>query len=548
MVGFFLMVIVGAVIVILTVFAAIIVRQVAVIMLIILAPLAFALAILPNTKKWFDRWRKTFIGVLMLFPIVSLVFSACTIAANIMGNISQTQSAAGNTTLAVFYGIAAIAVAIIPLFAVYPLMKGSFKAIDDLTGGAGSKLAGYRDKAAKWGGQKGKNAGDRANARIGRSSWGQNSRIGKIMGGTKKSQMRGNRLKFAKQIEQGKYDKEMTDTFANDLDKKMLSGAITNDMVAEMASKGTRNGKKISGFERQAAIAKHGQLANPEELMTMIQNNATDSDIEVRSATAAIAKEKLGVGGGWMADYIGNKNGGGGYMSAKTDANGTVVRPAGFGDKEKLSVINGALGNTKLMAGYKGSDTQKLIDLGSNIDPKGSSKRAFAGSALNMSANQLGDLQSDPVGGGGQAQKVAEYRANAGAANQEFTEATSEAQRIDTLPQARADILQRQDASASNLSQQKAALDQAAATYNDSVDNGTDAATLEIHRQGLSVAQDQYNQATTQHQQLTNEAAKVIEEHDKYHNSDGTKTNDFRAAAGRLGNAADDPYRTIGRK
>lgn len=56
------------------------VRQALITVLIILAPLAFVAYLLPNTEKWFDKWRSTFMTMLLLFPIFSVLFGGAQLA------------------------------------------------------------------------------------------------------------------------------------------------------------------------------------------------------------------------------------------------------------------------------------------------------------------------------------------------------------------------------------------------------------------------------------------------------------------------------------
>ncbi|MFZ2125949.1 MAG: hypothetical protein WAV04_00350 [Candidatus Microsaccharimonas sp.] len=67
-----------AVLVALVVLAA---RQAIIIILVILSPLAFVAYLLPNTEKWFGKWRDTFFTMLFLFPAFSVVFGGSQLAA-----------------------------------------------------------------------------------------------------------------------------------------------------------------------------------------------------------------------------------------------------------------------------------------------------------------------------------------------------------------------------------------------------------------------------------------------------------------------------------
>lgn len=56
-------------------------RQAIITILIILAPLAFVAYLLPNTDKWFGKWRELFTTMLILFPAFSVVFGGSQLAA-----------------------------------------------------------------------------------------------------------------------------------------------------------------------------------------------------------------------------------------------------------------------------------------------------------------------------------------------------------------------------------------------------------------------------------------------------------------------------------
>jgi hypothetical protein len=91
-------------------FLILIIRQAAIIMLIILAPIAIACFILPNTQRVWKLWYENFLGLLLMFPIISAliaaghIFAAVTLASN-----------KGNSPTAII----AQAIAIIAYFIVY---------------------------------------------------------------------------------------------------------------------------------------------------------------------------------------------------------------------------------------------------------------------------------------------------------------------------------------------------------------------------------------------------------------------------------------------
>ena len=59
-------------------------RQALITVLIITAPLAFVLYLLPNTEKWFGKWREGFTAMMFMFPIFSVIFGASQLAGKVI--------------------------------------------------------------------------------------------------------------------------------------------------------------------------------------------------------------------------------------------------------------------------------------------------------------------------------------------------------------------------------------------------------------------------------------------------------------------------------
>lgn len=55
-------------------------RQALIVVLVVLSPLAFVAFLLPNTEKYFDKWRSIFTTMLLVFPIFSLLFGGAQLA------------------------------------------------------------------------------------------------------------------------------------------------------------------------------------------------------------------------------------------------------------------------------------------------------------------------------------------------------------------------------------------------------------------------------------------------------------------------------------
>jgi hypothetical protein len=74
----------GAALLVMVTFIILAARQAIIIILIAIAPLAFAAYILPNTEKWFDKWRDLFFTMLVMFPAFGAVFGGAQLAGEVI--------------------------------------------------------------------------------------------------------------------------------------------------------------------------------------------------------------------------------------------------------------------------------------------------------------------------------------------------------------------------------------------------------------------------------------------------------------------------------
>lgn len=121
-------IVLGAIVAVVVGFITIALRQAVVMLLVMVAPLAFVAYMLPNTERWFKQWRKFLTQMLVFYPAFSLLFGASNLAgfAIILGF--------GN----VFGVILGLAVMVFPLFFAVHLMKMS----GTFLGGINTKLRG----------------------------------------------------------------------------------------------------------------------------------------------------------------------------------------------------------------------------------------------------------------------------------------------------------------------------------------------------------------------------------------------------------------------
>lgn len=118
-----------------------IVRQAAIVLLISIAPLAFAAWLLPNTESLFKKWVSMFRGLLMVFPIISLLYGAGKLA----GAILMTTATSDPNDTAITMQFAALAASILPLGATPFVLKSSLNSLGSFAGKLGG-LSGLANK------------------------------------------------------------------------------------------------------------------------------------------------------------------------------------------------------------------------------------------------------------------------------------------------------------------------------------------------------------------------------------------------------------------
>ncbi|MBO4812754.1 hypothetical protein J5491_01245 [Candidatus Saccharibacteria bacterium] len=108
-------IVLGAVVAVASGLITIALRQAVVALLVMVAPLAIVVNILPNTEKWFKKWKDLLVQMLVFYPMFSLLFGASSLAG--FAIIASAKDA--------FWLIVGIAVQVFPLFFSWSLMKMS---------------------------------------------------------------------------------------------------------------------------------------------------------------------------------------------------------------------------------------------------------------------------------------------------------------------------------------------------------------------------------------------------------------------------------------
>lgn len=126
---------VGVFISIVFLFLMLAVREAAVVVLIVISPVAMVCYMLPNAKKYFDRWLKGFQGLLLVYPICGLMVGG--------GNyVAKLLLTAGFAQEGFFSAFTAMIAGIVPIFFIPTLLKNSFTALGDI----GGKIAGLGNR------------------------------------------------------------------------------------------------------------------------------------------------------------------------------------------------------------------------------------------------------------------------------------------------------------------------------------------------------------------------------------------------------------------
>lgn len=126
--------------VILMTFLILAARQAIITILIVIAPLAFVAFLLPNTEKWFEKWRSTLFTLLLLFPAFSLVFGGAQLASAI---IIQNATSINVVLLA-------MAVQIAPLLITPLLLKLGGGVLNRFAGIVNNPTKGVFDRGKNW--------------------------------------------------------------------------------------------------------------------------------------------------------------------------------------------------------------------------------------------------------------------------------------------------------------------------------------------------------------------------------------------------------------
>ena len=340
---------------IMTVFIILVVRQAGIILLVAISPVAFAAWLLPNTEDLFKKWMKMFRGLLLVFPIISLLYGAGKLAGAILLSSATVDPNNPDETMQ----LVALAATTMPLIATPFVLQNSLSSLGSIgakigrmSAGAHSRFAGNVKSTAK-GRTDNSIIGDtkrkysdfmnrkRASMRAGDTRAKiDNSRFGQFMGWDKGGARA--RATVAKAFES---DVENAST--------MLQG-MTSDKIANIA-----NGTTVESKAMRAAAIDH-TMANgsfKERMDVLSSLKGTDNSIKQRAIKAAYAKKDNNILGNGFGDAILNDE-----VGSMQDLSNMAVNNAASGNLQAEHLVQNGAATKWLSDAITNSGNQQAKD------------------------------------------------------------------------------------------------------------------------------------------------------------------------------------------
>lgn len=358
----------------LVVLVILIVRQAAIILLIAVSPLAFAAWLLPNTENLFKKWISMFKGLLVVFPVVSLLYGAGKLAGAILAASATDDPNNPKETMQ----FAALAVSILPLGATPFVLKSSLNSLGSFAG----KLGGLSGMANK------RLGGAIGNSRLGdlKRGWQRSSakrqanrRTGNTWLGRKADALKGSSSRLARgagiMLSPGRSldntwvgrvtglseGAARSQAIADELFENEVKGqalalrGMTSSQIAAIARTGEISpGKKVSRSMYAAAIdhtMSNGSFEQRLDVLSSLKNK--DAVIKNRAIQAAYAKGDNNIlGSGFGDDILEDK------VENMSDLENMAIDNAAKGNLQPEQLVQNAAGtewlvNATINAGSK---------------------------------------------------------------------------------------------------------------------------------------------------------------------------------------------------
>ena len=295
---------------IMTVFIILVVRQAGIILLVAISPVAFAAWLLPNTEDLFKKWMKMFRGLLLVFPIISLLYGAGKLAGAVLAASATVDPNNPDETMQ----LVALAATTMPLIATPFVLQSSLSSLGSIGAKIGKMSANAHGRFAG-------NVKSTAKGRVDNSVIGDTKRKYSDFINRKRASIRaGDRRAKIDSSPLGKFmgwDKggararaTVAKAFESDVEdaSTMLQG-MTSDDIAKIAN-GTNT--KASQAMRAAAIDHIMANGSFEERMEVLSSlKGVDTSIKQRAIKGSFAKGDNNIignkfGNDILEDKVGN--------------------------------------------------------------------------------------------------------------------------------------------------------------------------------------------------------------------------------------------------
>ena len=339
----------------LVVLVILIVRQAAVILLIAISPLAFAAWLLPNTENLFKKWVSMFRGLLIVFPVISLLYGAGKLAGAVLAAVGTDDPNNPKETMQV----AALAASILPLGATPFVLQSSLNSLGNIGAKIGRMGANAHSRFAG-------NAKGAAKRRIDNSAVGDTKRKYSDFMDRKRASMRASDRRA--KIDNSKFGRFMgwdkggararatvNKAFESDVDNAstMLQG-MTSDKIADIA-----NGTTVASRAMRAAAIDH-TMANgsfKERMDVLSSLKGTDNSIKQRAIKAAYAKKDNNIIGNGFGDAILNDE-----VGSMQDLSNMAVNNAASGNLQAEHLVQNGAATKWLSDDITNSGSQQAKD------------------------------------------------------------------------------------------------------------------------------------------------------------------------------------------
>lgn len=252
-------------------------RQALLMSLIIISPFAIVAYILPNTEKYFEKWRSVTLTLLFLFPIFSFIFSGAQLA-----GMAIVQTAGGNLVTIIL----GMAVQVAPIIITPLLVKFSSGLIGKLAGMINNPNKGIVDRTRNW--AKDYSTGRRNQILAGRNRFPKisSSKYNVMTKAARRAEYRRRRRDGRRKAwEAGTENAFAASRWGSDLEELTRNTASDKAEIADRFNRSAR-GQRVVLREKSLDV---------DRAVTdnMIMNSAAGRAVEARSRAAAVHKTEI---------------------------------------------------------------------------------------------------------------------------------------------------------------------------------------------------------------------------------------------------------------